>query len=128
MKFQPDTLTGINNITHVDATGIRVNGVTHTHSVIVPWSGEVRAWEADGIPAKADALTAAHFEALLACDPEVVIYGSGARLRFVSPALLRSLMERRIGLETMDTAAACRTYTVLASEGRRVVAALVLGG
>jgi uncharacterized protein len=127
MKFQPDTLSGINNITHVDATGIRVNGKAHAHSVIVPWSGEVRAWEADGVAATGDALARAHFDALLAYDPEVVIFGSGARLRFVSPALLRGLMERRIGLETMDSAAACRTYTVLANEGRRVVAAVVLG-
>jgi uncharacterized protein len=47
-------------------------------------------------------------------------------LRFVSPALDRSLIERRIGIETMDTLAACRTFNVLASEGRSVVAALLL--
>ena len=128
MKFQPDSLAGINNITHVDANGVRINGRTHASSVIVPWSGEVRAWDATGVTAAADTLTREHFDALLAYEPEVVIFGSGARLRFVSPALLRGLMERRIGVETMDTGAACRTYTVLASEGRRVVAAVVLGG
>lgn len=127
MKFQPDTLPGVNAITHVDATGIRVNGKTFSHSVIVPWTGEVRPWEADGVPATGGALTQAHFDALVACAPEVVIFGSGSRLRFVAPALLRGLMERRIGFETMDSAAACRTYTVLANEGRRVVAAVVLG-
>jgi len=56
----------------------------------------------------------------------VVIFGSGRRLRFVSPALLRGLIERGIGVETMDTAAACRTYNILAQEGRRVVGALLL--
>ena len=56
----------------------------------------------------------------------MVIFGSGAKLRFVSPALLRGLIERGIGVETMDTAAACRTYNILAQEGRRVVAALLL--
>ena len=60
------------------------------------------------------------------CPPELVIFGSGARLRFPAPGLLRDLIERRIGVETMDTAAACRTYNVLASEGRSVVAALLL--
>ena len=59
-------------------------------------------------------------------DLQVVIFGSGAKLRFVSPALLRGLIERGIGVETMDTAAACRTYNILAQEGRRVVAALLL--
>ena len=54
-----------------------------------------------------------------------MIFGSGRRLRFVAPALMRSLIERRIGVETMDTAAACRTYNVLLAEGRAVVAALL---
>ena len=52
-----------------------------------------------------------------------MIFGSGARIRFVKPALLRPLIERRIGVETMDTAAACRTYNVLLAEGRSVVLA-----
>jgi len=55
-----------------------------------------------------------------------VIFGSGRRLRFAHPSLLRPLIERRIGIETMDTAAACRTYNVLVSERRSVVAALLL--
>ena len=55
-----------------------------------------------------------------------MIFGSGARLRFVAPSLLRALIERRIGVETMDTAAACRTYNVLVGERRPVVAALLL--
>ena len=59
-------------------------------------------------------------------DLQVVIFGSGPRLRFPHPALLRSLMAARIGVATMDTAAACRTYNVLAAEGRRVMAALLV--
>ena len=55
----------------------------------------------------------------------LVIFGSGARLRFPKPLLLRPLIDRRIGVETMDTAAACRTYNVLLAEGRSVVAALL---
>jgi len=82
----------------------------------------VRAWP----PARFDALTRAHFDSLLHDNPELVIFGSGARLRFPTPALLQTLIERRVGLETMDTAAACRTYNVLVSEGRSVIAALLL--
>ena len=55
-----------------------------------------------------------------------LLLGSGRRLRFVAPALLASLIARRVGVETMDTAAACRTYNILAGEGRRVVAALLI--
>ena len=73
-----------------------------------------------------DQLTAEDFDAVLAMKPELVIFGSGPRLRFVSPALLRSLIERGIGVETMDTHAACRTYNVLVAEGRSAVAALLL--
>ena len=71
-------------------------------------------------------LLAEHFEQALALQPELVIFGSGARHRFISPALVRCLIERGIGVEMMDTAAACRTYNVLASEGRAVLAALLL--
>ena len=54
-----------------------------------------------------------------------MILGTGPRLRFPAPALSKSLIARRIGLEVMDTAAACRTYNVLLAEGRSVVAALL---
>lgn len=122
MKFQPDHLEGVNIISRVEPDRLWVNGTAWTSSVLVPWRGEPVAWPA----ATPEALTAAHFEQLLALQPELVIFGSGARLRFVSPALQRALIERRIGVETMDTPAACRTYNVLASEGRSVVAALLL--
>ena len=78
-------------------------------------------WGADDF----DALSADHFATLAALAPELVIFGSGSRLRFPKPVLLQPLMVRRIGFETMDTAAACRTYNVLLAEGRAVVAALL---
>ncbi|MCU0813222.1 MAG: Mth938-like domain-containing protein [Burkholderiaceae bacterium] len=122
MKFQPDRLDGVNVISRHDAGRVWVNATEWTSSVLVPWRGDVVAWP---VASLAD-LTAAHFEQLLALQPELVIFGSGAKLRFVSPALQRALIERRIGVETMDTAAACRTYNVLASEGRTVAAALLI--
>jgi uncharacterized protein len=124
MKFQPDTFAGTNAITRHDAGTVWVNGQRHDGSLLVPWKGDVRPWTVAGT----DALAAAHFEMLLALQPELVIFGSGAKLRFVSPALYRSLIHARVGLETMDTAAACRTYNVLAAEGRCVVAALLDAG
>jgi uncharacterized protein len=124
MKFQPDTLPGVNSITRHEPGCVWVGSAAHAHSVLVPWTGAVQAWEVDGF----EALSAAHFERLVALQPEVVIFGSGSRIRFPVAALLRPLIERRIGVETMDTAAACRTYNVLASEGRAVAAALLVEG
>jgi uncharacterized protein len=122
LKFQPDILAGVNNITRYDVDNLRVNADLHTRSVLVPWVGQALDWNATRV----EELTPAHFEALLAFDPEVVIFGSGPKLKFVSPALYRSLIDRRIGVETMDSGAACRTYSVLANEGRKVVAAILL--
>jgi uncharacterized protein len=73
-----------------------------------------------------DGLTEADFAALLAHEPELVILGSGPSQRFPHPRLTRSLLERHIGVETMATPAACRTFNILNGEGRRVVAALIV--
>jgi uncharacterized protein len=122
LKFLPDSLAGVNTITRHDPGRVTVGDTPFSHSVIVPWVGEVLDWQAGDF----NALQAAHFERLAALQPELVIFGSGARQRFVPPALLRALIERRIGIECMDSAAACRTYNVLVSEKRSVVAALLV--
>ena len=72
-----------------------------------------------------EALGPESFASIAALKPELVIFGSGARLRFAKPALMRPLIDAGIGVETMDTPAACRTYNVLLAEGRSVVAALL---
>ena len=69
---------------------------------------------------------AGDFKFLLALEPEIVLLGTGATLRFPRPALSHCLTQAHIGLEVMDTAAACRTYNILVAEGRRVLAALLL--
>lgn len=122
VKFQPDVLPGTNVVTRHQPTTVWVGAVAYEHSILVPWQGIVRPW-----PMEPGAmLDAAHFEAVRAMEPEVVIYGSGARLVFPPAAVLRALVDARIGVETMDTAAACRTFNVLVAEGRRAVAALRL--
>ncbi len=122
MKFQPDTIDGVNVIARHDAGRIVIGPAAYTHSLVVPWVGEVIDWGVQHF----DELTAAHFERLLALQPELVIFGSGRRMRFPPSPLLRPLIERRVGIESMDTAAACRTYNVLVSERRSVVAALII--
>ncbi|MEO5573854.1 MAG: MTH938/NDUFAF3 family protein, partial [Gammaproteobacteria bacterium] len=73
-----------------------------------------------------DDLTAAHFDRVAILRPELVLFGSGARLRFPLPALTANLLNQGIGVEVMDTGAACRTYNILINEGRNVAAALLM--
>ena len=122
MKFQPETLTGVNTVSRQEPGRVWVGSQGFEASLLLPWTGPVLAWPV----AAFEELTAAHFQQVLGLRPEIVIFGSGLRLRFPAPALLRSLIEQGIGVETMDTAAACRTYNVLVSESRSVVAALLL--
>ena len=122
MKLQPDRLEGVNTITRHVPGEVHVGAVRFDRSLVVPWKGEPRLWA----PARLDVLEAAHFDEILALAPELVIFGSGHRMRFPPAATLAALIGRRIGVESMDTAAACRTYNVLVSEGRKVVAALII--
>ena len=121
MKLQADRIEGLNAISRHGTDGVLVNGVEHRSSVIVPWQGDVVGWPIGEFAL----LEARHFEMLAAFKPELVIFGSGSRIRFPKPALVRPLIGRRIGIETMDTAAASRTYNVLLAEGRTVLLALL---
>ena len=91
-------------------------------SIVIGSRGEKFDWNCT----RFDQLTEAHFAMLAETQPELVIFGSGTRLRFAPPAFMRVLMQKRIGVETMDTLAACRTYNILAGEGRQVLAALLI--
>lgn len=123
MKFQPDRAEGVNVITRHEPGKVWVGSVCFEGSVVVPWAGTPQPWPAGSH----EELSEAQFSALLQWKPELVIFGSGARIRFPQPGWLRGLIQARVGIETMDTAAACRTYNVLASERRSVVAALMPG-
>lgn len=119
--MQTERFEGSNAIARHSADGVIVNGIAWTTPVVIPWKGEVQQWSAGSF----EALQTEHFAALVHLQPELVIFGSGMRLRFAHPSLLRPLIDHRIGVETMDSAAACRTYNVLLGEGRSVVAALL---
>ena len=125
MKLQPDRLD-VQSILGYGAgwVGLAHQGVAEKieHSIVIGSRGEKFAWECE----RYEDLTADHFAALIATQPELVIFGSGNRLRFPKPVFLRALMQHRIGIETMDTLAACRTYNILAGEGRQVIAALLI--
>lgn len=102
-------------------TSICVNDQFYTHSLIVA-PHQLQAWS----PADFAALTAEDFSMLLTFKPHVILFGSGAHFRFPAPHLLAALYEAGMGVEVMDTAAACRTYSVLMAEARQVLAALLI--
>jgi uncharacterized protein len=120
MKIQPDA-TNAHSITAYGPGWVKVGGQRISGSVVIASSGARFAWNC----ASFDDITSAHFEQLAELDTEIVIFGSGNRLRFPSAQLSRALIERQIGLETMDNQAACRTYSVLVAEGRHVAVALL---
>jgi uncharacterized protein len=122
MKLQPDLIASNNLIRSYTSTVVQVAEHAWQESLLLPWQGDVTPWNAP----RFEALGPAHFDQLAALSPEIVLFGSGNRLRFPRPQWLGALMQQRIGLETMDTAAACRTYNLLLAEGRKVVAALLI--
>ena len=101
---------------------IAVNGTHYEGSVIVCGRDVVSNWAPHGF----DGLDASQFEQLANMDAEIVLFGSGERQRFPHPALLKPLIEKGIGLEVMDTKAACRTYNILVAEGRRVACGILI--
>jgi hypothetical protein len=122
MKLQPDkadtqviTGYGTNEQGLWVSLGFFVDGQPRqekvTHSIAIGSHGERLDWS--GI-------------SFAQLQPELIIFGSGSKLQFPSPAHQRALMQARIGCETMDTLAACRTYNILAGEGRHVVAVLLV--
>jgi uncharacterized protein len=120
LKLQPDQ-SDAQVITGYGPGWVGVGQEKITHNVVLGSRGQRLPW-ADNY----DALGPEHFAALADLQVEVVIFGSGARIRFPKPQWLAALSQRRIGVETMDTAAACRTYNILAQEGREVAVALLL--
>lgn len=121
MKLQPDRFATL----AINAHGpgwVAINGQRIHHSVVVNAAGGFFDWACPAF----ESLSAEHFARLVAEQPELVLFGSGQRLRFPRPDHIRQLIEHGIGVETMDTAAAARTYNFLAGEGRRVVAALIV--
>ena len=125
MKLQPDRLDVQAILGYGPGwVGLGSNGVAEKieRSIVIGSRGEKFDWNC----ASFAELTADHFARLAATRPELVIFGSGSRLKFARPELLRALIDQRIGIETMDTLAACRTYNILAGEGRQVLAALLI--
>lgn len=79
----------------------------------------------DWPPQRLEELQADHFAPVVERAPEVFLLGSGPSLRFPAPAVVAPLAGHGIGVETMDSRAACRTFNILVAEGRRCLAAIL---
>jgi uncharacterized protein len=121
VKLQLEGSGALNAVTGYGAGYVMVNGERHDSNLVV-LPERIVPWSASGF----EALAESDFEMLAALGTEVVLLGTGALLRFPAPRLTRALAIARIGLEVMDTQAACRTYNILMAEQRRVAAALLL--
>ncbi len=121
MKLHADARTSLNTITAYGPDFIEINETRHEGHLLLAPDEPVQPWSATGF----DALRQEDFEPLLALRPDIVLLGTGRRQRFPHPRLTSALAQAGIGVEAMDTPAACRTYNILMSEGRRVLAAFL---
>ncbi len=101
---------------------IRVGDKDYATSLIVTPVRVLAPWA----PRSAAELAREHFETVLGLNPELIVLGTGERHQFPDPAIYAAVIGRGVGIEIMDTGAACRTYNILMSEGRRVAAALIM--
>ncbi len=121
LKLQLASISREKMFTAHGAGYVSVNGERYEKPIIVT-AAQVLAWVAPDFAA----LDEAHFAPVLALRPEVLLLGAGGQLRFPPKHVYRSLIEARIGVECMDTVAACRTYNILVAEGRKVAAAILI--
>lgn len=122
MKFTLEKAGDLNVVTGRAPGEVRIGERVFTRSVMVTGTEILGDWPV----ADAAALVLANFDALLALAPDLIVLGTGERQVFPDPQLFAHLAGRGIGFEVMDNGAACRTYNVLLSEGRKVALALIL--
>jgi len=121
MKLHQTVGQGRNLITAIENGKIRINQDYYSGNLIVT-PDSITPWSATTF----EDLRPEQFAELMGFEPEVVLFGSGEKLRFPHPSLTLAVTGARIGLDVMDTQAACRAYNILMAEDRRVVAALLL--
>ena len=121
MKIHPDTIN-VQSISGYGPGWVRVGNEKIESSVVIGSRGERFDWCCGSF----SDLSPEHFGQLAALEPELVIFGSGDSIRFPPGQWIAPLINKQIGIETMDTQAACRTYNILAGEGRKVIVALIL--
>ena len=122
MKLHLSKADGLNTFSGYGEGYVAVNGIQYNRNVAVLPGQLLPGWT----DASFDTLAESDFAKLAELQPEILLLGTGTTLRWPAPQLLQPLMLARIGLEVMDTQAACRTYNILVAEGRRVAAAILI--
>ena len=121
MKLHLTQADGENLITAYSEQSISVNHQRFEHSLIVAPTQLITDWKTNAFKQ----LEESDFEKIASLNPEVVLLGTGKQHQFIHPRLIKALTEANIAVECMSTDAACRTYNILMSEDRKVVAALI---
>ncbi len=122
MKISLDGGTATYRILSYKPGQVAVNEQVLSRSLVIMPETLLDEWP----PQRFETLAAGDFAMIAALRPEIVLLGTGATLRFPAPALLAPLYDAGIGVEVMDTGAACRTFNILMAEGRAVAAALLM--
>ncbi len=122
MKFAQDSQDEGYVITAYGEDTVSLNGKVFERSLIVANTEFSEDWDVTGI----DQLTDEHIAQVLSFEPELIIIGTGSKLVFPQVEIYAAIIKQGIGVDFMDTHAACRTYNILMSEGRGVVAGLIL--
>jgi uncharacterized protein len=122
MKLHATNTQQYQTVTAYDDEGVEFNLIRYEHSLIVLPETAPTKWDVKTF----EDLSASHFEQVAATAPDVVILGTGKRQKFIHPKLIAALSAQHKGVECMDNQAACRTYNILMTEGRKVALALIL--
>lgn len=122
MKLHVDNTSGLNLFTSYGPGFVAVNHKHYERNVLILPEHVELDWTHHDFAS----LTIADFSKLATLGADVILLGTGNKLHFPHPSLQAPLMAAGIGLEVMDTTAACRTYNILAGEGRKAAAALLV--
>ena len=121
MKLHTTNTAGLNLFTAYGDDYAAVNQEKHQKNIILLPESIIPEWTS----ATVSTLTEADMQTLIGLGTEIILLGTGKRLRFPPGELLRPFAQAGVGLDVMDLQAACRTYNILAAEGRKVAAALL---
>jgi uncharacterized protein len=122
MKFSEDYNPGSNVIQAYDENGININGQRISQSVVIGRNHLHTEWPVDSV----EALSTELLQELVELAPEVILIGTGERIQFPHPQVYAHVVQQGVGIEFMDSGAACRTYNILLSEDREVIAGIIL--
>lgn len=122
-RYQDGCVDIIHPITERDEEGKSIiNQQRLTRSAIIMGASLIEAWPVSCF----ETLEASHLEMAMTLEPEVILVGTGDKLRFPHPSCAEMILKKGVGVEYMDIGAACRTYNILTAEGRHVAVALIL--